>query len=141
MKKIDIGHVKITHRFRNGVDQTIRLFKKSQKCMIIGEVENRPEDCKITDVLEMYGVHPVVYYQWLKSLTKSEIKHEFHDDTTIVGEKTWIIKIKCGNEERAFKYLKSLTDCFETASTHNLPLDNVYMSNPDVNEELVCTKS
>jgi len=69
MEKIDIGHVKTTHRFKNGVGQTMRLFNRVQKRDIISQVNIGVEHhgMRVNDVLKMYEVSPVVYYSWLRS--------------------------------------------------------------------------
>jgi transposase-like protein len=66
MKKLDLGHVKVTHRFKNGVDQTMKIYNKKQKEMIINEVKNRPPDMNIGDVLKLNEISPNVYYCWVR---------------------------------------------------------------------------
>jgi hypothetical protein len=62
MKKTDLGNIRITHRFRNGVPQVIRRFTKTQQKLIISEVKNKPDDMTIEDVLRIYEITPAVYY-------------------------------------------------------------------------------
>jgi hypothetical protein len=70
MEKIDLGFIKVTHRFRNGVDEKMRLFTKRQKEMILSEVQKRSIGIKIEDVLKMYQISPVVYHSWVRNKEK-----------------------------------------------------------------------
>ena len=67
MLQRDLGDVKTTSRIKNGIEQTIRLFTKSQRQIIKEEVENKPEGMTIEDVLNLYGVSPAVYYTWVRN--------------------------------------------------------------------------
>lgn len=67
MEKLDLGDVKKTTRIKKGVEQTIRLFTKTQRQLIMKAVDNRPDDMTIEDVLNMYDVSPVVYYTWVRN--------------------------------------------------------------------------
>ena len=143
MEKIDIGHIKTSHRFRNGVGQRLRLFSKTQRKLIINEVENRPENWKIEDALKLYMLSPAVYYSWLRSEKKHKMNNlinNVRDIKTVGNKKTWIIEITAENEERAGRYLRMLNDCFEAAVTHSLPMDAATMSDPDRGEILTCKK-
>jgi len=73
MEKIDIGEVQEVNRIRNGVTQKLKLYNKKQRRLIIQEVENRPADMNIGDVLKLYGVTPTAYYSWLKNEKRSDI--------------------------------------------------------------------
>ena len=75
MEKKDLGEVKISKRIKNGVEQTIRLFTKSQRRLILKEVDNRPDTMTIEDVLNLYDVLPGVYYTWVRS-EKEDLKEE-----------------------------------------------------------------
>jgi hypothetical protein len=68
MEKVDLGEVKTTTRIKKGVEQTIRLFTKTQRQLIMKAVDNRPDDMTIEDVLNLYDVSPVVYYTWVRNL-------------------------------------------------------------------------
>ena len=70
MEKIDLGLVKTSHRIRNGVEQKMRLYNKDQQKMVIKEVENKPSDLTIVDVLNLYEITPAVYYSWVRSFSK-----------------------------------------------------------------------
>lgn len=67
MKKLDLGEVKTTIRIKKGVEQTIRLFTKTQRQLIMKAVDSRPDDMTIEDVLKEYEVSPVVYYTWVRN--------------------------------------------------------------------------
>ena len=73
MEKIDIGHVHEVNRIRNGVKQTLKLYNKKQRQLIIQAVENRPADMNIGDVLSAYEVTPTAYYSWLRNEKKGDI--------------------------------------------------------------------
>lgn len=73
MEKIDIGEVHEVKRNRNGVEQTLKLYNKKQRQLIIQAVENRPADMNIGDVLKFYDVTPTVYYSWLRNEKKSDL--------------------------------------------------------------------
>ncbi len=72
MDKIDLGFVKTTTRVIDGVKINVRLFNKKQRQLIINEVEKRPPEMRIEDMLNLYGVSPAVYYTWLKNVKKKE---------------------------------------------------------------------
>jgi len=67
-RKIEIYDIKTTTRVKNGVLQTMKLFNKRQKRTIIDEVlkGTTKYDLRVTDVLDMYGVSPAVYYSWVR---------------------------------------------------------------------------
>ena len=67
MELIDIGPVKTTSRIKNGVEQVIRLFTKTQRQLIRQAVDNRPDGMIIEDVLNLYEVSPAVYYTWVRN--------------------------------------------------------------------------
>jgi len=67
MEKVDLGNVKVTKRIKAGVEQTIRLFNRKQRQMIIDAVENKPDEMTIEDVLNLYEVSPAVYYTWVRN--------------------------------------------------------------------------
>ena len=73
MEKIDIGKVHEVERIRNGVKQTLKLYNKKQRQLIIQAVERRPAEMNIGDVLELYEVAPTVYYSWLRNEKKSDL--------------------------------------------------------------------
>jgi hypothetical protein len=143
MEKIDLGYIKISHRFRNGVDEKMNLYNKKQKLMIINEVKNKPDDMRKEDVLELYGIAPPVYYSWVRSEKKREIfnlANNICDVKVPDSKKKWIIEITAENEERAERYLKMLQECFEIAATHKLPIDAATMSDLDRGEILTCKR-
>lgn len=144
MEKLDLGHIKTTHRFRNGVDQKLNLYNRKQKLMIIDAVNNRPDDMNKGDVLKLYGIPPAVYHSWIRSNKKRKLfnlENNIRDVEAVpAGKKRWIIEITAENEERAERYLKLLQECFEIAVKHNLPMDAATMSDPDRNEILTCKK-
>ena len=78
MEKIDLGEVKTTTRIKNGVEQIIRLFTKTQRQLIMKVVDSRPDDMTIEDVLNLYDVSPVVYYTWVRNEkgNKKEIRQD-----------------------------------------------------------------
>lgn len=132
MERIDLGHIKTTHRIRNGVDQTLRLFNKTQKKDIINQVKIGVNQYNMTveDVLKMYDIYPAVYYGWLRKekriVTKSGVV------------KKWSIEIM-GTEQEAHTYLNALTEAFAIAVKFEQPLDHAYMSNR--NSSLTCEKT
>lgn len=63
----ELGEVKKTVRIKNGVEQVIRLFTKTQRQIIIKAVDDRPDNMTIEDVLNEYEVSPVVYYTWIRN--------------------------------------------------------------------------
>ena len=143
MEKLDLGHIKTTHRFRNGVDQKMNLYNRKQKQMIINEVDARPDEMTIENVLKLYGISPAVYYGWIRSNKKRKLfnlENNIREVQPTDGKKRWVIKITAENEERAERYLKMLQECFEIAVKHNLPIDDAIMSDPDRDEILTCKK-
>lgn len=72
MDIIDLGEIKTTKRVRNGVEQVIRLFNKTQRRLIREAVENKPDDMTIENVLNLYEVSPAVYYTWLRNDPKDK---------------------------------------------------------------------
>jgi hypothetical protein len=143
MNKIDLGHIKTSHRFKNGVGQKLNLYNRKQKQMIINEVKNRPADMIKEDVLRLYGISPAVYYSWVRSEKKRKLfnlENNIRDVIPADGKKRWVIEITAENEERAERYLKMLQECFEIAATHKLPMDAATMSDPDRGEILTCKK-
>ena len=70
MEKIDLGHIKTFNRVKNGVNQTLRLFTKSQRELIINEIKNKPDHMTIVEALEVYNLLPAVYYDWLRTKKK-----------------------------------------------------------------------
>lgn len=72
MDKVDLGKIRTTKRIRNGVEQEIRLFNKTQRRLIREAVENKPDDMTIEDVLNLYEVSPAVYYSWLRNDPKDK---------------------------------------------------------------------
>jgi len=73
MEKIDLGIVHEVERIRNGVKQTLKLYNKKQRQMIIEAVDHRPADMNIGEFLKLYEVTPTVYYSWLRNEKKSDI--------------------------------------------------------------------
>ena len=73
MEKIDLGHIKTFIRVKNGVNQTIRLFTKSQQELILNEIKNKPDHMTIEDALEVYSLTPAVYYDWLRTEKKKTV--------------------------------------------------------------------
>ncbi len=67
MEKADLGTVKTTKRIKNGVEQTIRLFNRKQRQIIIDAVESKPDEMTIEDVLNLYEVSPAVFYTWVRN--------------------------------------------------------------------------
>ena len=67
-RKKEIYDVKETTRVRKGKVQTLKLYNKRQKREIIDEVMKGTTKygLRVTDVLEMYGVSPAVYYSWIR---------------------------------------------------------------------------
>jgi hypothetical protein len=142
MKEVDLGHIKKSHRFRDGVDQILRLYNKKQKQMIIEAIKNRPDDWTIEDALRVYELSPAVYYSWIRREKKRKMDNLINNvrEETPAGKKRWIIEITAENEERAERYLRMLHECFEVAVKHELPMDAATMSDPDRGEILTCKK-
>ena len=79
-RKIEIYDIKTTTRVRNGVCQTMKLYNKRQKRMIIDEVLKGTTryDLRVTDILDLYGIAPAVYYSWVrKGNSEPETKRIF----------------------------------------------------------------
>jgi len=111
MEKIDIGHIKTTHRFRNGVDQTVRLFNKTQQRDIISQVEIGVEqyNMRITDVLELYGVSPPVYYSWVRN-RKPKMRSVIYESenvsvSTPIDIKKITVEVDINNVKDLFKII------------------------------------
>lgn len=138
MEKIDLGHIKETIRIRNGVTQKIRLFNKKQQSMIINEIQNRPDDYRLMDMLKLYEISPAVFHDWMRKRKKNNIN--VPQPISEVGKNKWRIEIVTDNEERAACYLKMIQECFEISAKHNLPMTSAYMCDPERNEKLTCVK-
>ena len=72
-----LGFIRTTHRFKDGIDQKVRLFKHDQREIIIDYVRNRPNNKTIDEMLEPIGISPVVYHNWVRKMrgkTKETLK-------------------------------------------------------------------
>lgn len=87
-KMIDLGEIKTTTRTRKGKVQTVKLYNREQKQMIINEVVEVTGKTNMTveEVLSLYNISPPVYYYWLRS--NNDFKKEFTSeeiDFLIIG--------------------------------------------------------
>jgi hypothetical protein len=112
MEKIEIGHVKTSHRFRNGVDQTMRIHNRKQKEIIINQVMNRPKGVRITDIIKLYGISPVIYHSWTRKRKEilNSIIHESKSipTTSPIEIKKIIVEVEITEVNDLFKMLKEL---------------------------------
>jgi len=105
MDKIDLGDIKTTTRIRNGVEQTIRLFNKTQRKLIREAVENKTDDMTIEDVLNLYEVSPAVYYSWVRNDPKNKEQEE--DKLPNLLEESISNELTSASQLRAFYEAKS----------------------------------
>ena len=82
MEKIDLGEIKTAPRFRDGVHQTIRLFTKTQRELIMNAVDNRPDNLTIEDAIHIYNVSPAVYYTWKKNKKRKKLSNDDQETMT-----------------------------------------------------------
>ena len=75
-QKVDLGRVKSSLRNKQGVQQEVRLFTKTQRKLIVQAVADRPDTMTIEDVLREYNVLPGVFYTWIRSKNKKEYEQE-----------------------------------------------------------------
>jgi hypothetical protein len=106
MDKIDLGEIKTTKRIRNGVEQVIRLFNKTQRQLIRDAVESKPDDLTIEDVLNLYKVSPPVYYSWIRNESKEKQGEE--DELPNLLEESIDTEFASASQLRAFYEAKSL---------------------------------
>ena len=106
-RKIEIGTVKTTERVRKGKVQTIQLFNKSQKRMIIQEVGKGVTryDLRVSDVLMIYGVSSPVYYSWLR---KDNLGTESHSINLVIRVKSRTDLLKLAHKLKEIEEIESV---------------------------------